>query len=68
MTGPRDGGVPSQFIKPSTLTSFPVYIKIRVNDQTTEAIVDTGSAISIIHSNFLKIICHNNFIHQTQRF
>ncbi|CAF3993418.1 unnamed protein product, partial [Rotaria sordida] len=50
---------------PSTITSFPVYIKIRVNDQPTEAIVDTGSAISIIHSNFLKTIHHQNFLYQT---
>ncbi|CAF4146648.1 unnamed protein product, partial [Rotaria sordida] len=39
--------------------------KIRVNDQPTEAIVDTGSAISIIHSNFLKTIHHHNFLSQT---
>ncbi|CAF1415622.1 unnamed protein product [Rotaria sordida] len=64
-SGSHDGGVPSKFIKPSTITSFPVYIKIRVNDQPTEAIVDTGSAISIIHSNFLKTIHHQNFLYQT---
>ncbi|CAF1241976.1 unnamed protein product [Rotaria sordida] len=62
--GSHDGGVPSKFIKPSTITSFPVYIKIRVNDQPTEAIVDTGSAISIIHLNFLKTIHHKNFIYK----
>ncbi|CAF3398661.1 unnamed protein product [Rotaria sp. Silwood2] len=50
---------------PSTITSFPVYIKIRVNDQPSEAIVDTGSAISIIHSNFLKTIRHRNFLYRT---
>ncbi|CAF4219192.1 unnamed protein product, partial [Rotaria sordida] len=50
---------------PSTITSFPVYIKIHVNNQPTEAIVDTGSAISIIHSNFLKTIHHQNFLYQT---
>ncbi|CAF4269109.1 unnamed protein product, partial [Rotaria sordida] len=50
---------------PSTITSFPVYIKIRINNQPTEAIVDTGSAISIIHSNFLKTIHHRNFLYQT---
>ncbi|CAF4639166.1 unnamed protein product, partial [Rotaria sp. Silwood2] len=66
LTGSRDGGVPSQFIKPSTITSFPVYIKIRVNDQPTEAIIDTGSAISIIRLDFLKTIHHNNLINQTR--
>ncbi|CAF4274861.1 unnamed protein product, partial [Rotaria sordida] len=65
ITGSHDGGVPSKFIKPSTITSFPVYIKIRINNQPTEAIVDTGSAISIIHSNFLKTIHHQNFLYQT---
>ncbi|CAF1177889.1 unnamed protein product [Rotaria sordida] len=64
--GSHDGGVPSKFIKPSTITSFPVYIKIHVNNQPTEAIVDTGSAISIIHSNFLKTIHHQNFLYQTR--
>ncbi|CAF4272335.1 unnamed protein product, partial [Rotaria sordida] len=63
--GSHDGGVPSKFIKPSTITSFPVYIKIRVNDQPTEAIVDTSSAISIIHLNFLKTFPHHNFLYQT---
>ena len=65
ITGSRDGGVPSKFIKPST-TSSPVYIKIFVNDQPTEAIIDTGSAISIINLDFLKTIHHNNLIYQTQ--
>ncbi|CAF4452731.1 unnamed protein product, partial [Rotaria magnacalcarata] len=51
---------------PSPITSFPVYIKIRVNDQPTETIVDTGSAISIIRLDFLKTIHHNNLIYQTR--
>ncbi|CAM4786933.1 unnamed protein product [Rotaria magnacalcarata] len=51
---------------PSPITSLPVYIKIRVNDQPTEAIVDTGSAISIIRLDFLKTIHHNNLIYQTR--
>ena len=65
VTGSRDGGGPSQFIKPSTLSS-PIYIKIRVNDQPTEAIVDTGSAISIINLEFLKTIQHNKFVYKTR--
>ena len=64
ITGSRDGGVPSKFIEPSTISS-PIYIKIHVNDQPTEAIVDTRSAISIIHSKFLKTIKHNKFIYKT---
>ena len=46
ITGSHDGGVPSKFIKTSTIPS-PVYIKLRVNDKSTEVIADTGSAISI---------------------
>ncbi|CAF4678891.1 unnamed protein product, partial [Rotaria sp. Silwood2] len=51
-------------MKPSTITSSPVYIKIHVNGQQTEAIVDTGSTISIIHFKFLKTIHHKNFIYK----
>jgi len=65
ITGSRDGGAPSKFVKPSISLS-PIYIKIRVNNQPTEAIVDTRSAISIIHLKFLKTIQHNKFIHQTR--
>ena len=61
ITGSHDGGVPSKFIKPSTIPS-PVYIKLRVNDKPTEIIADTDFAISIIHSNFLKTIEHKKFI------
>jgi hypothetical protein len=63
ITGTHDGSVPNQSTKPSTL-SFPIYIKTYINNQPTEAIVDTGSAISIIHLEFLKTIQHNKFIYQ----
>ena len=63
--GSPDCGVPSKFNKPLTIPS-PVYIKLRVNDKPTEAIVDTGSAISIIHLNFLKTIEHKKFICKTR--
>jgi predicted aspartyl protease len=56
ITGSRDGGVPSKITKPSM---SPVYIQALVNNQPVQAIVDTGSAISIIHSKFLKNIQHN---------
>ena len=61
----HDGGVPSKFIKPSTIPS-PIYIKLRVNDKSIEAIVDTGSVISIIYSNFLKTIEDKKFISKTR--
>ena len=65
ITGSHDGGVPSKLIKSSTIPS-PAYIKLRVNDKPTEVIADTGSAISIIHSNFLKTIEHKKFICKTR--
>ena len=65
ITGTHDGGVPSQYEKPSSSTG-PVYIKVQVNDQPTEAIVDTGSAITIIHQDLLKNIHHQKFIHNTR--
>ena len=65
LTGSHDGGVPSKFIKLSTIPS-PVYIKLRVNEKPTEIIADTGSAISIIHSYFLKTIEHKKFICKTR--
>ncbi|CAF4308818.1 unnamed protein product, partial [Rotaria magnacalcarata] len=49
ITGSRDGGVPSTILKPSSISSHPVYIQIHINNQPTKAIIDTGSAISIIH-------------------
>ena len=45
-------------------SNSPVYIKALVNSQPTQVIVDTGSAISIIHSEFLKTIPHEAFISQ----
>ena len=65
ITASHDSGVSSKFIKPSTIPS-PVYINLRVNDKPTEVIADTGSAISIIHSNFLKTIEHKKFICKTR--
>ena len=65
ITGSPDGGVPSKFIKPSTRSS-PVYIKLRVNDKPIEAIVNTGSSISIVHLNFLKTIEHKKIICKTR--
>ena len=56
--GSYDGGVPSKFIKLLTIPS-PIYIKLCANDERTEVVADTGSAISIIHSNFLKTIEQN---------
>ncbi|CAM4841068.1 unnamed protein product [Rotaria magnacalcarata] len=39
---------------------------IHVNNQPTEAIIDTGSAISIIRLDFLKTVQHTNFIYKSR--
>ncbi|CAF2175575.1 unnamed protein product [Rotaria magnacalcarata] len=49
-------------------STYPVYIKLNINDQPVETIIDTGSAISIIHSTFLKTIPHQSFKYQVQQF
>ena len=61
IAGSRDGGAPSIQMKPST-TSSPIYINVRANQQPAKAIVDTGSAISIIRLDFLRTIPHSTFI------
>ncbi|CAF3876481.1 unnamed protein product [Rotaria magnacalcarata] len=43
-----------------------VFANIHVNNQPTEAIVDTGSAILIIRLDFLKTIQHINFIYKNR--
>ncbi len=65
ITGTQDGGVPSKSIKLS-ISSSPVHIKIRVNDKPTDAIIDTGSAISIINLDFIKTMQHNKFVYQNR--
>ena len=66
ITGTQDGGAPSQSTKPSS-SQCPIYIKVQVNHQPAEAIVDTGSAITIIHQDLLKTIHHRKFIHKTRQ-
>lgn len=44
------------------MLSHPIHISIRVYHQPVNAIVDTGSAFSFVHANFLKHIPHSNFV------
>ena len=64
IAGPRDGGVPSKILQSSPISLSPAYIKVRVNDQPTAAIVDTGSTISIIRLDFPKSINHTGFTYE----
>ena len=49
------------------MSTGPIYIKVQANDQPTEAIVDTGSAITIIHQDLLKKINHKNFVFNSRQ-
>ena len=44
----------------------PIYIKLQVNNKATDAIVDTGSAITIIHQDLLRTIHHKKFTYKTR--
>jgi hypothetical protein len=49
------------------MPSGPIYIKLQVNNKATEAIVDTGSAITIIHQDLLRTIHHKKFTYKTRQ-
>jgi transposase InsO family protein len=66
ITGTQGGGAPSQSTQPSS-SQCPIYIKVQVNKKPTEAIVDTGSAITIIHQDLLKTISHCKFTHKIKQ-
>ncbi|CAF1243838.1 unnamed protein product [Rotaria sordida] len=44
--------------------STPIYINVQVNNKQHRAIVDTGSAVTIINQQLLKKIYHKEFIHK----
>ncbi|CAF1498515.1 unnamed protein product, partial [Didymodactylos carnosus] len=66
LTGTCDGGHSS--IQNPSITSHksssPIYIKVQVNQTPQHAIIDTGSAVSIIHQQLLKKIHHKKFIYK----
>ncbi len=51
-------------VKTSSNTTIitPIFVKILCNNTPQEALIDTGSAITIIHENLLNKIPHKNFI------
>ncbi|CAF1338698.1 unnamed protein product [Didymodactylos carnosus] len=62
----RDGGH-SSIQNPSITThksSSPIYIKVQVNQTSHHAIIDTGSAVTIIHQQLSKKIHHKKFIYK----
>ncbi|CAF0736792.1 unnamed protein product [Didymodactylos carnosus] len=70
LAGSDGCGSPSESLNPSISTtpqtSSPIHIKVRVNGTPSQAIVDTGSAITIIHQKLLKTIHHQKFIYKSK--
>ena len=71
LAGTRDGGDSSKLKQNPSITKFlssklstPIYVKVEVNNKRQHAIVDTGSAVTIINQQLLKKIHHKKFNHQ----
>ena len=69
LAGTRDGGdssetkrKPSPIYFPSANSSSPIYINVQVNKKRHSAIVDTGSAVTIINQHLLKKITHKALV------
>lgn len=69
LAGTRDGGDSSKFKENPSFTntlsshsSSPIYINVQVNNIRHPAIVDTGSAVTIINQQLLQKINHQKFI------
>ncbi len=57
-----DGDDPCGALKSSTTTCTPIFVKILCNNTPQEALIDTGSAITIIHKKLLNKIPHQKLI------
>jgi hypothetical protein len=71
LAGTRDGGHSSNIQQnPSTTNiippqlSSPIYVNVQVNNKQQHAIIDTGSAVTIINQQLLKTIYHKNFVYK----
>jgi hypothetical protein len=71
LAGTRDGGDsrnkkqnPSTASYTSSVSSSPIYVNIQVNNKQQHAIIDTGSAVTIISQQLLQKIEHKKFIHK----
>jgi Reverse transcriptase (RNA-dependent DNA polymerase) len=61
--GSEDGDDPCGVHQSSTTTVFtPIFVKILCNNTPQDALIDTGSAITIIHKCLLNKIPHKKFI------
>ena len=67
--GSDDGDDPCGATKSSTTTTFsPVFVKVLCNNTPQEALIDTGSTITIIHEHLLNKIPHKNFLQKTKNY
>ena len=65
--GSNDGSDPCGVTNPSTATSFtPIFVKVLCNNTPQEALIDTGSAITIIHESLLNKIPHKKIMPKTK--
>ena len=71
LAGTHDGGDSSTLNQNPSITnalssklSTPIYVKVEVNSKRQHAIIDTGSAVTIINQQLLKKIHHKKFNHQ----
>ncbi len=71
LAGTRDGGDssnikqnPSKTNILSPQTSSPIYVNVQVNNKQQHAIIDTGSAVTIINQKLLKKIYHKKFVYK----
>ena len=71
LAGTRDGGASSKRKRNPSTNSFippkpasPIFVNVQVNNKRQSAIIDTGSAVTIINQQLLKKIYHKEFIHK----
>ncbi|CAF2564518.1 unnamed protein product [Rotaria sp. Silwood2] len=71
LTGTCDGGHSSNKQQNPSTTNYasstlrtPIYINVQVNNKQHPAIVDTGSAVTIINQQLLKKIYHTEFVYK----
>ena len=65
--GSGDGDDLCGMQKSSTTTTYgPIFVRILCNNTPQEALIDTGSAITIIHKQLLNKIPHKQFIQRTK--
>jgi predicted aspartyl protease len=71
LAGTRDGGAsrnkkrnPSTTSYASPISPNPIYINVQVNNKQQHAIIDTGSAVTIISQQLLQKINHKKFTHK----